>query len=154
MARDAATLGNFDLAQGKHIELRMEGGAMGRLREAEYQGEKLDIKKLIEKKKIWALNGIAGLPEKPLFSIRRGETVAMLIDNKNRWPHAMHVHGHHFRFLDGQGNLTSLWRDTFLVNGNDKEHIAFVADNPGKWLLHCHMLSHAASGMMTWIDVA
>ena len=145
--------GSFDLAQGKHIELRMEGGAMGRLKEAEYQGEKLDIKKLIEKKKIWALNGIAGLPEKPLFSVRRGETVTMLIDNKNRWPHAMHVHGHHFRFLDGQGNLTSLWRDTFLVNGNDKEHIAFVADNPGKWLIHCHMIEHQAGGMVTWFEV-
>ena len=31
--------------------------------------------------------------------------------------------------------------------------IAFVADNPGKWLLHCHMLEHAAGGMMTWFDV-
>jgi FtsP/CotA-like multicopper oxidase with cupredoxin domain len=38
--------------------------------------------------------------------------------------------------------------------GGETREIAFVADNPGKWLFHCHMLSHAASGMMTWIDVS
>jgi FtsP/CotA-like multicopper oxidase with cupredoxin domain len=32
--------------------------------------------------------------------------------------------------------------------------IAFVADNPGDWLLHCHMLEHSAGGMMTWLRVA
>lgn len=31
--------------------------------------------------------------------------------------------------------------------------VALVADNPGKWLFHCHMLSQAASGMMTWLEV-
>jgi FtsP/CotA-like multicopper oxidase with cupredoxin domain len=31
--------------------------------------------------------------------------------------------------------------------------VAFVADNPGKWMLHCHMLEHQAAGMMTWINV-
>jgi FtsP/CotA-like multicopper oxidase with cupredoxin domain len=31
--------------------------------------------------------------------------------------------------------------------------IAFVADNPGRWLLHCHMLDHQASGMLTWFEV-
>jgi FtsP/CotA-like multicopper oxidase with cupredoxin domain len=144
---------HFNLGQAKRIGLRMEGGAMGRLREAEYQGKKLDIKQLIQEKKIWALNGVAGLSEKPLFSIRRGETVAILIDNSNRWPHAMHVHGHHFRFLDGQGNLHPLWRDTLLINGNEKEQIAFVADNPGKWLIHCHMIEHQAGGMVTWFEV-
>jgi len=36
---------------------------------------------------------------------------------------------------------------------NETTEIAFVADNPGKWLLHCHMLGHAASGMTHWIMV-
>ncbi len=31
--------------------------------------------------------------------------------------------------------------------------IAFVADNPGKWMIHCHMLDHQAAGMMTWFEV-
>ena len=28
-----------------------------------------------------------------------------------------------------------------------------VADNPGKWLFHCHMLEHHMAGMGTWISV-
>ena len=40
-----------------------------------------------------------------------------------------------------------------LVMPNETTEIAFVADNPGKWLLHCHMLGHAASGMTNWIMV-
>jgi hypothetical protein len=43
---------------------------------------------------------------------------------------------------------------TTLLDRGEVRDIAFVADNPGKWLLHCHMLSHAASGMMTWVNVA
>ncbi|VAX07178.1 Multicopper oxidase, partial [hydrothermal vent metagenome] len=34
-----------------------------------------------------------------------------------------------------------------------KTTIAFVADNPGKWLFHCHMLEHAAAGMSSWFEV-
>ena len=45
-------------------------------------------------------------------------------------------------------------RDTTLTVPDETIEIAFVADNPGKWLLHCHMLEHSASGMMTWFEVA
>lgn len=44
-------------------------------------------------------------------------------------------------------------RDTLLIGANETREIAFVADNPGKWLFHCHMLEHAASGMTTWLEV-
>ena len=44
-------------------------------------------------------------------------------------------------------------RDTILSYPDEPLEIAFVADNPGKWLFHCHMLGHAASGMTTWINV-
>ena len=65
----------------------------------------------------------------------------------------MHLHGMHFRELFDDGSMGPL-RDTMLMFGGEKREIAFLADNPGKWLFHCHMLSHAASGMMTGIDVA
>ena len=45
------------------------------------------------------------------------------------------------------------WRDTVLVARDEKVRIAFIADNPGKWLFHCHMLEHQAAGMVTWIVV-
>jgi len=50
------------------------------------------------------------------------------------------------------GSLGPL-RDTSLIFGGEVRDVAFVADNPGNWLFHCHMLSHAASGMMTRVVV-
>ncbi|MEF2549182.1 multicopper oxidase domain-containing protein [Aurantimonas sp. E1-2-R+4] len=32
--------------------------------------------------------------------------------------------------------------------------VALEASNPGKWLLHCHMLEHQVAGMKTWFEVA
>ena len=51
-----------------------------------------------------------------------------------------------------RGELQGL-RDTLLMQRGERAEITFVADNPGKWLLHCHMLEHSASGMMTWFEV-
>lgn len=41
-----------------------------------------------------------------------------------------------------------------MIGSTQTTQIAFVADNPGKWLLHCHMLEHAAAGMTTWFEVS
>jgi FtsP/CotA-like multicopper oxidase with cupredoxin domain len=43
--------------------------------------------------------------------------------------------------------------DTILVEAGQSVKIACVFDNPGKWLLHCHMLAHQATGMKTWVEV-
>jgi len=72
--------------------------------------------------------------------------------NDTAWPHGMHLHGHHFREVRPGGAFGPL-RDTLLVAPRSAAEIAFVADNPGDWLFHCHMVDHAASGMTTWIRV-
>ena len=89
----------------------------------------------------------------PLAKLSRGENVRLRIHNDTAFPHAMHLHGMHFHEVTEDGRLGPL-RDTTLLFGDQTREIAFVADNPGQWLLHCHMLSHAASGMMTRIEVA
>ena len=53
----------------------------------------------------------------------------------------------------GLDRRTPLALPTLLIGANETREIAFVADNPGKWLFHCHMLEHAASGMTTWLEV-
>ncbi|MGR3581269.1 MAG: multicopper oxidase domain-containing protein, partial [Sagittula sp.] len=68
------------------------------------------------------------------------------------FPHGMHLHGMHFREVRADGSFGPL-RDTILSVPDEPLEIAFTADNPGKWLFHCHMLAHAASGMTTWINV-
>ena len=100
------------------------------------------------------MNGVAGMPETPLFSAKRGQTVAIRMVNETRWPHAMHLHGHHFRETRASDNSEiAPWRDTILLKANETRTVAFVADNPGKWMLHCHMLEHQAGGMGTWFEV-
>lgn len=119
------------------LTLKMEGGAMG----GRHAGED-----------VWAFNGISGLKEAPFARFRRGETAEINLINDTSFPHGIHLHGHHFFELNYDGSLGDL-RDTSLVERGASQKIAVVFDNPGKWLLHCHMLGHQASGMKTWVDV-
>ena len=136
------------------LSLNMEGGAMGGLRAAKLNGERLNFRQLVREGQFWAFNGAIGTADNPpLAKLSRGENVRLRIHNDTAFPHAMHLHGMHFHEVTEDGRLGPL-RDTTLLFGDQTREIAFVADNPGKWLLHCHMLSHAASGMMTRIEVA
>ena len=129
-------------------ELRMDGGAMRGIASARFEGEELDGRALAEQGMVWALNGVAGMADEPFFEVPRGEVVRIAIANESLWPHGMHIHGHHFMEAD-----TNALRDTTLIGPEERREIAFIADNPGDWLLHCHMLEHAHSGMMTWFRV-
>ena len=102
------------------------------------------------------------MPDQPLFTAKRGETVKVVLQNQTGWPHGMHVHGHHFRVLSRSsrasqsvplGGEAGALRDTVLMGPEEKVEIALVADNPGKWMLHCHMLEHHEGGMSTWFEV-
>ena len=141
------------LADARPVKLHMEGGAMGGMREAMMDGRTMEIRELVEAGRVWAFNGLAEMPREPLLAASLGETVRIAMVNDTAWPHAMHLHGHHFRRLGADGRPGPL-RDTVLLDRNETAEIAFVADNPGDWLLHCHMLEHAAGGMRTWIRVA
>ncbi|GMG83815.1 multicopper oxidase family protein [Paralimibaculum aggregatum] len=132
--------------------LTMEGGAMGGMRAAVLDGVETDIRELVRSGRAWALNGVAGVPEAPLLTARLGQTVRIALVNDTAWPHAMHLHGHHFRMVGKDGSFGPL-RDTVLLDRQARGEIAFVADNPGDWLFHCHMLEHAAAGMSTWLRV-
>ena len=145
------TLG--DLAQARRETLRMDGGAMGGMRQAMLGGRMLGARDLAGQGKVWAFNGLAEMPDAPLLTALRGETVRLAMVNDTAWPHAMHLHGHHFRAIASDGAAGPM-RDTLLVDRGETAEIAFVADNPGDWMLHCHMPGHSISGMMTWFRVA
>ncbi len=146
----------LDLGSALSQDLLMEGGAMGRMASARLDGEVMGMRALVERGKAWAFNGVAGMETTPLLSVALGRTVRMPLINDTRWPHAIHVHGHHFRVLERNGVPVQeeAWKDTVLVAPQERVVIAFVADNPGKWMLHCHMLEHQAAGMATWFEVA
>ncbi len=136
----------------RKLMMVMEGGAMGGLRDAVYKGQRMSMRDLVTNGQVWALNGVAGLPDAPWVRLSLGEKVQISLVNDTAFPHAMHLHGHHFREILPDGGFGPL-RDTLLVNRGQRREIAFVADNPGKWLFHCHMLSHQTAGMKTWLQV-
>ncbi|NPD20955.1 multicopper oxidase family protein [Alterinioella nitratireducens] len=135
------------------LTLNMEGGAMGTLRGAMLDGEETGFREMAQANQFWAFNGMVGMPDTPLATLDRGQIARLTISNDTAFPHAMHLHGIHFREVLADGTLGPM-RDTLLMDSAERREIAFAADNPGDWLLHCHMLSHAVSGMMTWVRVA
>ena len=150
---------DLDLEGARKVRLAMDGGAMGTMQQARLQGRVRSMRELVSMKRVWAFNGSAGDMDEPLFTVERGRTVDLTIQNNSRWPHAMHLHGHHFKVLArNRGRRPERarhqdWRDTVLSEPMESLRVAFDATNPGKWLLHCHMLEHQAGGMITWFEV-
>jgi FtsP/CotA-like multicopper oxidase with cupredoxin domain len=129
----------------------MAGGAMGRMNSAVLNGERKTFRELAQAGYFWSLNDVANIPDTPLATFSVGEPVRMNLTNDTVFPHAMHLHGMHFRAVSDK--QMGPMRDTLLIAAGETREVAFIADNPGKWLFHCHMLEHAASGMTTWINV-
>ncbi len=97
----------------------------------------------------WTINGKTWKNHDPLL-VKQGERVALDIFNHSMMAHPMHLHGHHFQVLAINGHpLSGAMRDTVLVPPMALMRIAFDANNPGRWLFHCHNLYHMAAGMMT-----
>jgi FtsP/CotA-like multicopper oxidase with cupredoxin domain len=99
----------------------------------------------------WTING--GLfPDVPMYVVDKGDVVVMTIKNESGHVHPMHLHGHHAVVLSRNGVKASgspWWVDSLNVKGNETYEIAFLADNPGIWMDHCHNLPHASEGLMT-----
>jgi FtsP/CotA-like multicopper oxidase with cupredoxin domain len=91
----------------------------------------------------------------PLLAFRRGQSVLLEIVNDTAFAHPMHIHGHSFRVLSVNGHALphGIWQDTVVVNRRERVEVAFVADNPGGWMFHCHILEHMAAGMMGVVQV-
>ena len=100
----------------------------------------------------WTVNG-KPVPEhshhEPLLKLALNRSYVIEFENQTSWHHPIHLHGHVFRVLG-----TNHWADSVLLDPDSRAEIAFVADNPGDWMLHCHVLEHQASGMMAIVRVA
>lgn len=141
-----------DASAARRLTIRMDGGAMRWLEEADSTTGRKSGRDLAGEGLFWALNGHSGRPEAPMATLDRYEAVRIDFVNDTMWPHAMHLHGHHFFELD-DADRPADFRDTTLVQPGQSRSVLFSAHNPGDWLLHCHMLGHHASGMGTWIRV-
>jgi FtsP/CotA-like multicopper oxidase with cupredoxin domain len=98
----------------------------------------------------WSINRHI-YPNVPMFVVREGDVVLVHIDNRSSEVHPMHLHGHHMVVLARDGVAATgspWWVDSLNVAANESYDVAFVADNPGIWMDHCHNLKHAADGMV------
>jgi FtsP/CotA-like multicopper oxidase with cupredoxin domain len=107
---------------------------------------------------MWTINGVAAMGHdlKPMITLARDSTALLAIKNETAWYHPIHLHGHSFRVITRNGRQTKYqeWRDTVLIPPRESADIAFVADIPGDWMFHCHVLDHQEGGMMAVIRVA
>ncbi len=104
--------------------------------------------------KSWPRQGHQYLPP-PLMSFKRGQSVGIEFFNTTPHAHPMHLHGHAFKVLSADKFKRPVhWADTVLVMPDERVRIAFVADNPGNWMIHCHIIEHQDTGMMAWFRVS
>ena len=102
----------------------------------------------------WSVNGSQDLPAKPLFSVARGTPVTLTFRNRSDLAQQMHVHGHCWRLLhDLDDGWDPYWRDSALLAPGRAKHVAFVADNPGRWALDSGDLRRQVGGLATWFEV-
>ncbi|MBA2753393.1 MAG: multicopper oxidase domain-containing protein [Chloroflexia bacterium] len=103
---------------------------------------------------LFLMNGKAHDAIAPL-PIAEGERVLIRLMNMGNMPHPIHTHGHSFKIVATDGNPVpeglELTKDTILIGPGERYDLELTGDNPGVWMFHCHIESHAANGMMTLI---
>ena len=95
------------------------------------------------------------IPHVPMYMVKPGETVRVRFVNKSSVGHPMHPHGQHMLVLsrDGSPSVGSPWFvDTLEVHPGETFVVQMTADNPGDWMFHCHLLAHAADGLVTHLS--
>jgi FtsP/CotA-like multicopper oxidase with cupredoxin domain len=89
-----------------------------------------------------------------MFVVAEGDVVRMRVTNRSGEVHPMHLHGHHGVVLSRNGVSATgspWWTDSLNVGNGETYDIAFVADNPGIWMDHCHNLPHAQEGLVAHV---
>jgi FtsP/CotA-like multicopper oxidase with cupredoxin domain len=94
---------------------------------------------------VWFLNN-KPLSESDSIRIREGEVVRFIMINRTMMHHPMHLHGHFFRVLNGQGDYAPL-KHTVNVAPMSTTVIELDANEFGDWFFHCHLLYHMKNGM-------
>jgi FtsP/CotA-like multicopper oxidase with cupredoxin domain len=150
------------LSNADELSVIFVGGAMGGMRSAMLGGKEMPIQQLARNGALWATNGVTYasvemlVAADRLFTLKRSKSYICHLENRTVFPPPIHLHGHVFKVIgrNGQSLANPRWQDTILMAPREKVDIAFVADNPGEWMLHCHVLEHVEAGMMAAIRVA
>jgi FtsP/CotA-like multicopper oxidase with cupredoxin domain len=102
---------------------------------------------------IWSINNVVWTKDTPPLPVAQGERVEILFVNQTPMPHPMHLHGHEFQVMAiNDQQFRGAVRDTVMVPPGHRVLVAFDANNPGHWALHCHLLYHLEAGMFTTVQ--
>jgi FtsP/CotA-like multicopper oxidase with cupredoxin domain len=105
-------------------------------------------------KKVWPAGDHSRIPA-PLATLSRGKSYRFELQNLTPHQHPVHIHGHSFLVLkSNRRDLPVHHADTVLLQPKERIEVAMVADNPGDWMLHCHIIEHQETGMMGYVRVA
>jgi len=95
---------------------------------------------------VWTLNNKT-ISESDKIKIKAGENIRIVITNNSMMRHPMHLHGHFFRVINGQGEYAPL-KNVIDIMPMETDTIEFNASEEyGDWYFHCHILYHMMSGM-------
>ena len=129
--------------------------------EFEWAGALSPVKKGKVDSTFWTINrrawegmNASSIPA-PLATVGLGKTVIMKLHNATPHGHPIHMHGIIFTVLSSDKHEVDPFQtDTILLERNERATIAFVADNPGRWMFHCHVIEHMKTGLMGYITIA
>jgi len=94
---------------------------------------------------VWSINNKT-VSETDKILIKRGENVRIIMYNNSMMRHPMHLHGHFFRVVNGNGEYSPL-KNVLDIMPMETDTIEFAATESGDWFFHCHILYHMMSGM-------
>ena len=94
---------------------------------------------------VWSFNGKT-VSEESTVPLNEGEVLQLELINDTMMHHPIHLHGHFFRVLNGQGQRSPL-KHTVDIPPMGRRTIEFFANEPGDWMFHCHILYHMMAGM-------
>ncbi|WP_275790255.1 multicopper oxidase family protein [Pararhizobium gei] len=108
----------------------------------------------------WAINkvpwpGDTPDPVAPLSELKLGRSYVLQVRNRTPHAHPIHLHGLSFRVISSNRRaILPPPTDTILLLPDEQAELALVADNPGDWLLHCHIIEHQKTGMTGYFRIA
>ena len=115
--------------------------------------ERMDFRSALRVELPLDANRAISMPTKPLFSVKRGRTVQLAMKNSAPDPRVLHIHGHSVRLLDAlDDGWKPFWLDTILCVPQQTTRVAFVAANPGLWLLHASGVG-SKRDTIAWFEV-
>ena len=94
---------------------------------------------------VWSINNKT-VNEWDKILIEKGQNVRIVLFNNSMMRHPMHLHGHNFRVLNGQGEYAPL-KNVIDIMPMETDTLEFAATESGDWFFHCHILYHMMAGM-------